>query len=42
MIDKVLLIVAFILFVLAAIGWPKTALSLGWAGAALCVLTLLI
>jgi hypothetical protein len=41
-IGQLLLVAAFVLFVFAAIGWPRTSVSLGWAGAACFVLSLLI
>jgi hypothetical protein len=41
-IDMFLLIVAFVLFLLAALGVPSTRVSLGWLGAALVTLTLII
>ena len=41
-IDLILLIAAFILFVLAALGVSAGRVSLGWAGLACWVLTLLI
>ncbi len=38
----ILLVAALVLFILEGIGWPKTAVKLGWFGLACWVLTLLI
>ena len=42
MLTTILLIAGFVCFILAAIGWPKTAVNLGWAGLACWILTALI
>ena len=42
MLKLVLYIIAAVLFGLAAIGWPKTNVQLGWAGACLFVVATLV
>jgi hypothetical protein len=41
-VDLLLTVAAFVLFVLAALNVPSSRVSLGWAGAALLTMTLLI
>lgn len=41
-IDLLLYIVAFVLFLLAALGVPSSRVSLGWLGAAVLTLSLIV
>lgn len=41
-VQMILLVIALILFLLAAIGWPASRVGLGWLAAFFVVLSLLV
>lgn len=42
MLSTVLLIIAAVLCGLAAVGWPKTNVQLGWAGVCVAIVSMLV